>query len=415
MTSRPPSATPSPGLRIGVDARVLDERYHGIGRSTYELLVAATAAHPEWEFVLFTNRTQRTDRFDLDALTSRPGVHTASFDHELTAVGQYLRWPAALRAARVDVALFPYHLGAALSGRARRFAIVHDCILEADPRFAPDRRTRLLYMLLTAAVVRRTRVLTPSRASADDIARIYRLGRARARLGVVRWGVGDAFAAEVPAPTEVNGLSIDGPYLLHVGARRPHKNVGHLVRVLHRLPAEYRLVLVGSPDPRWPDDVDDLVAEHDLGDRVLQPGKVSESDLIGLYAGAAAFVYPSLIEGFGLPLLEAFAAGTPVVASDIPVFREVAEGAALLCAPDDPDAWAAAVTSLVAGPSTGAQVARRRQELVTAGRDRAAGATWGRAVQDLAGALDPSGPRTAAAAAPPPAPMTSTTAEKVSR
>lgn len=413
MTSRPPSAPPPPALRVGVDARVLDDRYHGIGRSTFELVSAAAQAHPHWKLVLFLNDTQRTDRFDLDALLARPNVTTARFDHELTSVGQYLRWPAALRAAGVDVALFPYHLGAALTGRARRFGVVHDCILEADPRFAPDRRTRLLYMLLTAAVVRRTRVLTPSRASADDIARIYRVRRGADRFGVIRWGVGDGFAVDRPAPTEVNGLPIDRPYLLHVGARRPHKNVGHLVRVLHRLPAEYRLVLVGSPDPRWPDDVDDLVAAHGLGDRVLQPGKVSEADLVGLYAGAAAFVYPSLIEGFGLPLLEAFAAGAPVVASDIPVFREVAEGAALLCPPNDPQAWAAAITSLGSAPSADPgddPVSRRRAELVAAGRERAARATWARAADELADSIDPHRLGDGAAA-----PTTGRTAEKVSR
>jgi glycosyltransferase involved in cell wall biosynthesis len=357
---------------LGVDGRVLDDRYHGIGRTTFEL-VKRLAGSGEFEVVLFTSATQRTERFDLTALTSLAPVRQASFDPPLTSVLQFARWPLALRREGIQVALFPYHLGASLLGGGRRWSIVHDCILEADPRFAPDRRTRMLYMALTAVVLRRTAVITPSVASARAVERTY-----RARVPddhVVGWGVDPAFGRAARRPDRVGGVTIPERYLLHVGARRPHKNVANLVRVLARLTADDHLVLVGSADPRWPDDVLEVARSLGVSDRVVQVSGVSESDLLGLYAGARAFVYPSLVEGFGLPLLEAFAAGLPVVASDIPVFQEVARGAALLRSPDDVPGWVQALAEL--------DNAANRSRLVDAGFERAGQATWERSSNQL--------------------------------
>ena len=362
--------------RLGVDARVLDERYHGIGRITYELLDRLTRSR-RFEITLFLSPHQRPGRFDIAAISARPGVRVVEFDAALTSATQILRWPAALRRAGVDIAVFPYHLGASVVGARRRFAIVHDCILEAERRFAPNTRTRVLYILLTAVVVRRTRVLTPSRASATALRRFYRVSVPDSRL--LPWGVDSAFGAGAEPVATVNGRQLPSSYYLHVGARRPHKNVQQLVRVLAGLPAEEKLVLVGSTDDRWPDDVMDLARELRVADRIIEFRGVSEQDLTGLYRQARAFLYPSLVEGFGLPLLEAMAAGVPVIASDIPVFREVANGAALLVPPAETDAWVQAIRELddPAG----------RAALIDSGRHRAAAATWDRAAERLTSIL----------------------------
>lgn len=370
-----------PTIKLGVDGRVLDDRYHGIGRITYELF-DLLAGVDGLELTLFLREHPESDRFDIDALTSRPGVAVARFDDPLTSVTQFLRWPRALRRSGVDAMLFPYHLGASVIGGGRRYAIIHDCILEADKRFAPSGRTRALYIALTTLISRRTVVLTPSRASAQAVRDFYKV---RVPDGhVVEWGVGATFAASAAGAaaarvTEVNGTVVPDRYYLHVGARRPHKNVPQLVRALAGLGPDAHLVLVGSIDARMPDPTMDVARELGVADRVIQLSGVSEPDLMALYARAAGFLYPSLIEGFGLPLLEAMAAGVPVVASDIPVFREVAEGAAVFVPPDDTGAWIEAIDSL-ADPG-------RRAALVDAGRRRAAAATWRDAVDRLVGIL----------------------------
>jgi glycosyltransferase involved in cell wall biosynthesis len=372
----PKSPTGRSGLRLGVDGRVLDDRYHGIGRITYELLDRLTLSG-RFDVILFVGRGQRSGRFDIDRIGRRQGVRLVHFDHALTSVGQFLRWPAALRRCRIDVALFPYHLGASMLGADRRFAIVHDCILEADRRFAPDTRTRSLYRLLTRVVIRRTRIITPSRASAAALLAFYGLTVPDSR--VLPWGVDTSFAGASEDLSVVAGVRLPERYYLHVGARRPHKNVQQLVRVLAGLAEPDMLILVGSPDGRWPDPTLDLARELGVAHRILAFGHVTEPELTALYRRARAFLYPSLIEGFGLPLLEAMAAGVPVVASDIPVFREVADGAAAFVPPTDTGAWVSAIREL--------DEPGRRAALIDAGHRRAAAATWDRAADRLASIL----------------------------
>jgi glycosyltransferase involved in cell wall biosynthesis len=374
--------TPPAGIatiKLGVDGRVLDDRYHGIGRITYELLDRLTGV-PGIELTLFLRNQPESDRFDIDTLTGRPGVRVVRFDDPLTSVTQFLRWPGVLRRAGVDAVLFPYHLGASLLGAKRRYSIVHDCILEADKRFAPDARTRLLYIALTTVVVRRTTVLTPSRASAAAVRDFYKVRVPDSH--VVEWGVGTSFASPAVGAervADVNGVPLPDHYYLHVGARRPHKNVAQLVRALAGLPPQAHLVLVGSADARWPDPTMDLARELGVAERVIALSGVSEADLAALYHQARGFLYPSLVEGFGLPLLEAMSAGVPVVASDIPVFREVAEGAALFVPTDDTRAWIEAISAL--------QDPTRRAALIEAGREHAAAANWQRATDRLVAIL----------------------------
>ena len=101
--------------------------------------------------MLFTSRLQSSKRLDLESLISECGFTTASFDLPMTAISQQYLWPKALRRAGIDISLFPYHLSAPLVGGGQRNVIVHDCIFEADPAYAPDRKTRELYRLLTRA------------------------------------------------------------------------------------------------------------------------------------------------------------------------------------------------------------------------------------------------------------------------
>jgi glycosyltransferase involved in cell wall biosynthesis len=365
-------------MRLGVDGRVLDDRYHGIGRITFELL-QRLSLFPGWEITLFLSHDQQSDRFDIADLLSRPSVRIRYFDESLTSVTQFLRWPRVLKRSGVDAILFPYHLGASLFSRSRRFAIVHDCIFEANPRFAPDTRTRTLYILLTKCVVRRNRIITPSKASAMAVQQFHHVTVPASQ--VVEWGVAQAFGFGFGKRKvqQVDGVDLPDRYYLHVGARRPHKNVEQLVRVLAELQPDEYLVLVGSADRRWPDHTTELAGELGVADRIIELNGVSEDDLAALYRQATAFLYPSLVEGFGLPLLEAMVAGTPVVASDIPVFREVADGAALLVPPDDTGAWVRAIRELDASMA--------REVLIKGGRRRAALATWDSAATNLASVL----------------------------
>jgi glycosyltransferase involved in cell wall biosynthesis len=118
----------------------------------------------------------------------------------------------------------------------------------------------------------------------------------------------------------------------------------------------------------------DTIAVHGLGARVVRLGAVSDNALAGLYSGALALCFPSVAEGFGLPVLEALAAGVPVVASDIPVVREVARNAALLIPVGDEDALAEGLRAV----SSDSEL---RERMATAGRERAASFHWDRTAE----------------------------------
>src|SRR5207237_9394445 len=127
-------------------------------------------------------------------------------------------------------------------------------------------------------------------------------------------------------------LDLPNRYVLHVGVRRPHKNHATLVRAFGAVAAaqpDLQLVLVGRSDPRFLDSIPGLVQELDLEGRVRFLSSVGEDLLPAVYQGATVFAFPSAVEGFGLPVLEAMAAGVPVVASDAPAVQEAGGGAAL--------------------------------------------------------------------------------------
>ena len=358
---------PSTGLprRLAVDGRVLSDEYHGIGRLA-EMVLRQLSGRPDFEVTVFVRAQQRSSRFDLDALIEGLGHTRATFDLPMTSPLQWLRWPRALRKAGVTMTLSLYSLGSPLVGGGLRCTFVHDCIMETESRFAPNRRTRSLYMLQTALIVRSNRAFTRSFASARDIESFYRVPVQDWQ--VIPGGVDTDFASGASPRAHIGGVALPRSYLLQVGARRPHKNVAALVRVLPYLPDDQHLLLVGTVDDRFEDPVPQLARSLGVAHRVLHLPSVSEQELHSLYAGASVFAYPSLIEGLGLPLLEAMAAGLPVVASDIPVFREIAGDAVVLVPPDDPRAWAEAIRQ--AGDP------ERREKLIRAGHRQVRNATW---------------------------------------
>ena len=358
-------------VRIGVDGRVLADRYHGIGRVAYELS-AEMARIPGVELVVFAG-DERSRRFDLDALAALPTVTVERVGMRAVDVRQLWRWRPVLRRSGVDVMFFPYHLGASPIAGKPCVSLLHDCILETDPRFVPSWRVGVAYRLLTSIVARTSTVATVSHASAREVERFY--GRRVHPDHVISNGVDPRLGDD---PAALDRLGLTPGYVLHVGAQRPHKNVAVLVEAIAQVP-DARLVLVGSRDERFPDEVGPAIERYGVTDRVTRLSFVPEDLLGALYSHARLFAYPSLVEGFGLPLLEAMTARTPVIASDVPVLREVGGTAALYVAPRSAQAWAASIARLLADDDL-------RSGLVAAGAAHASRFTWGSAAERLVAA-----------------------------
>ena len=285
-------------------------------------------------------------------------------------------WPPLTRDARVQVLHAP---SLAVPPKSRRPLVVsvHDAAPWLFPDSFPLRGRWFHHAGMRAAARRADAILTGTEAAAAELRAHTSLPASRIR--VIPYGVDHPYAGPEPeeawAALERYHLS-DTQYVLWVGSLEPRKGLGTLVAAaatLARQDVALTLVLAGYSGWRNANVIspDDRAA---LGPRLRELGRVPDPDLQALYANASVFAFPSVHEGFGLPVLEAMAAGVPVIASDIPAIREVAADAAVLVAPGDAGAWAEALLRVLEDPSVQA-------DLAGSGRRRAALFSWRRTAE----------------------------------
>jgi glycosyltransferase involved in cell wall biosynthesis len=210
-------------------------------------------------------------------------------------------------------------------------------------------------------------VLTPSQETAGDV--VDRVGVDPGRVRVVPWGPPEAATPVGPVP--------EGPYVLYSGAIEPHKNAALAVEAIARVPPGVRLVMTGAWSARRLERLQAVAAQAGANGRVMWMGLLPPGRLAAVRAGALAALVPSRKEGFGLPVLEAMAAGVPALASDTPALREVGGDAATFLPADDPGAWAAAIESLASDPA-------RRTAQSEAGRAHVGAFSWRAAAEAVA-------------------------------
>ncbi|MCX2726755.1 glycosyltransferase family 1 protein [Thermomicrobium sp. 4228-Ro] len=255
---------------------------------------------------------------------------------------------------------------------------VHDLAFLHFPEHYPVAK-RWYLRLMTGMSVRRARcVIAVSEHTRRDVVLAY--GVAPEKVIVIPNGI-DADWTRVPESELARWRAERGlpeRFLLFVGTIQPRKNLLTLLRAIRHLPDEvdWPLYVVGARG--WKDSpVYRAVRELGLEQRVVFVGYAPPEELRYWYSAATLFVYPSLYEGFGLPVLEAMACGTPVITSDRSSLPEVAGGAALLVDPSDAGALAAAIAELAADEY-------RRAMLAQVGQSRAHSFTWERTARDTA-------------------------------
>lgn len=274
---------------------------------------------------------------------------------------------------RIDNHMKPFDLMHATqlvvpASRAPMVATIYDTFVVKYPEYFPPRWRRLLGRGLEIVLSRARLLLAISQSTADDLTAILRPGDDRVRA--IPLGVDPPPVTAPGAVEEIrNRYDLPERYLLYVGTREPRKNLERLFDAYQILQAGdgtgVGLVLAGPPG--W--GTDGLEARALSLPGVKLVGFVPAADLDLLYKGAHVLAYPSIEEGFGLPVLEAMARGVPVVTSDTPSLKEIAAGAALLVDPFDTSGLAEALREAC-------EDAGRREELVRRGRERAGRYRW---------------------------------------
>jgi glycosyltransferase involved in cell wall biosynthesis len=358
---------------VGIDARKLKD--FGIG-SYVRNLIEAMAKRPETERYRFRIYVRGADRDLLPILPAH--FEIVEEDSPGYSISELTGFAWRLLRDRLDLFHATHYVIPPLA-RARAVVTIHDIIHVLYPQFLPN-RAALLYarVMIRRALRRADRIITVSYNSKRDLVDYF--GIPPARVDVIYNGVAGKFLPEVSreeCERVAARYGLPRPYLLFLGGEKPHKNVRNVLRAFAEARREralpHALVLAG-PMPKNRSRVEALIAALDLESRVVRPGVVPEEDLPGLFAGADAFLYPTLYEGFGLPVVEAMACGTPVLTSSTSALQEIAGGYAYLVDPMD-------VTAIARGIADLATDAKRRAEFADLGKRRAADFSWDRAAE----------------------------------
>ena len=358
--------------RIGFDARALVFPAGGVRRYVREIFSLLPALEPSIDFIA----VDPPPGIELPPGT-RSGPHALGLPTNLARAAVAL--PVAVRRAGLDLFHAPAYT-APLSGHTRVVLTIHDVSYARCPEFYAHRAGPVRQWFYRRSATRAARVITDSEFSRREIAAAYALPESE--VAVIPLGVGAPFAPASVDPAAILPSGIAPPYVLHVGDLHPRRDLITALRAVLAVRARgplsagtgrahsTRLQLVcagvdcGSAAP-----LRKVAAAAGEPDALVLTGAVPEGDLVTLYQHAAAFVYPSRYEGFGLPVLEAMACGTPVVAARAGSVPEVLGDAGVLVETGDWPAVADALAVLLASEE-------RRASLRDRGLARAAGFSW---------------------------------------
>ncbi len=356
-------------MRIAIDVRKLHD--FGIGTYVRNLVLGLSRLDTDDSYLLLC----RTSDFPF-ATALGPRFVPARQEAGNYSVREQWSVPLSLARGRVDVFHAPHYVVSPLTP-CPFVVTIHDCIHLRFPEYLPNRLApHYARAMMRGAARRARRVLTVSEASRRDI--VHYLGVSADKVDVIP-NAPDERLRQPPTAEDLahvrERLQVTTPFVLYAGNIKPHKNVDRLIEaysIVRRLGhTDTSLLVIGDEVSKFPN-LRRLVHQLDLQSHVRFLGFVNDATLAALYRLASVFVFPSLYEGFGLPPLEAMAAGVPVVTSNASSLPEVVGDAALLVDPLDAGALADAIARVLGDPAL-------RATLIERGHARVAEFSWDRA------------------------------------
>ena len=365
-------------MRIGINALFLIPGGVG-GTEVYlrNLLAALALAPRNHQYVVFLN--QETDASLLPPhpafLPIQTGVRAVSRPSRIL-YEQHL-FPLAARRAHIDVMLNP-GFTAPLFLHCPNVTIIHDLQHHHHPEYFKPADLLAWRFFVWSAARFSAQVITVSPASTEDVINVYK--RSPQHVHTAEPGVEPALFDLTNHPE---------PLILCVSTLHPHKNIERLIdafALFHPRHPEYTLVLAGMRGFHT-QAVESRIAGHQLQSKITLTGWIPRPEILALYARAQFAVFPSTFEGFGIPVVEALAAGVPLITSDIRPMKDIAQGAALLFPPNDTQALLAAMEAYAASPAL-------RAANVARGRPLARNYSWHRTAQITLNTLEHTGDST---------------------
>lgn len=352
-------------MRIGIDCRLAGLDHAGIGRYTAQLVRLLLSQRSSFDWVLFCSNQTQAD-YLLDKNTNQNvRVVFCPIKHYSLAEQAWLPW--IFYRERLDLLHVP-HFNVPFVYHKPFVMTIHDLLWHHHRGQTVTTLHPWIYwfkyfgyrLVTTLSILKTKHIFVPSKEIFDTLLQYY--PSAKNKTEITYEGVSLSPSVKLHQPVPNN-------FLLFVGSLYPHKNIVVVLKALQQLP-KLSLVLVGSRSV-FSQQIKQLVTTLDLDKQVVFFGRASDGELHTLYQKAQALVQPSLSEGFGLTGLEAMAAGTPVIASDIPIFHEIYQDAALYCQPHDPQSFVRAIK----------QLATQRRALIAKGRHQSQKYSWEKMTQ----------------------------------
>lgn len=339
-------------MRIGLEITAAVQQGGGIGRYVREMLSALSDIDQSNQYRLFYASKNKSSHATLDLPDNFRVRHLPVNDIWLARIWQRIRLPlpVELITGFLDIYHSPDFTLPPILSDIPTLLTVHDLSFLRDPESAAPGLRGYLEVAVKRSVQLATHVLADSQSTKNDLIELY--ATSEDKITVLYAGVSSTFRRI----TDLDQLMKvrkryrlgDQPFVLSVGTLQPRKNHARLIKAfeLTLMDSDYNLVLAGGQGWSY-EEVYDLVRSRGLQHRVLFPGFVADEDLSALYSSADVMAFPSLYEGFGLPVLESMACGVPVLASNLSCLPEVAGDAALFVDPRDVEAMSAAMLKLV--------------------------------------------------------------------
>ncbi len=374
---------------VAIDVRLIGRKRTG-DETVFRSLVSALIREDRgMRFLLLTDRTEADDLERIrEAIELRKDgrAELVSLPARNRIVWNLVVIPVFLLRNRIDVFHTQYILPFFVPRRTKVVTHIHDISFRRFPEYIGWSDRLFLSAFIPRTMRRSDLLVVPSVFTGDEIADAY--GVSESRIVVIP-NAAESRSSDPVVPEEIRRVreryGLPDRFVLSVGTMQPRKDIPTLIRAFadsaDRLP-DTSLVLVGGRGGHNYDvRIEDAIAESGSGDRVVFSGYVAEEDLVAVYKAARLLVFPSRYEGFGLPLLEAFAQGVPVIASDIPPFREVGGDAPTYFPPGD-------VATLSRELYTLSVNEEARKRAGDRGRDRTRLFSWERSARELAGVYE---------------------------
>jgi glycosyltransferase involved in cell wall biosynthesis len=374
-------------LRIGIDATALPSRPVGAGNYIIQLIRAIARRtsinnpRPEngevdgMKFFIFINRS----RLELLNIEETPNLHLVvlpDLSPFMRLMWEQISFPSVAKNHRLDL-LHCLHYTMPIAYPGKKVVTFHDMTFFLFPHHHTVPKRYFFRYFIRTSSRRAVAIITDSESTRQDAIRL--VGVSPEKITTVRLGVTQEFRPIHDVTILEHARQkyrLPGHFLLYVGMIEPRKNLPMLLQsyasVSDQMP-EHRLVVVG-PKGWMVENILQQTRRLNISDKIHYTGYVEQDDLPFIYNLADVFIYPSIYEGFGLPVLESMACGTPVITSNISSMPEIIGDAGVLIAPDDPQALARSLLDLIHEPM-------ERQRLSKKGLERAATFTWDRTAE----------------------------------